>query len=112
MKKLSALLRGMTSMHYSELYCLNCLHSFATENQLESHEKLCKKKDFCEIVLPTQKHSILEFNQYMKSDKMPHKIHASTESLIKKIDNCKNNPETTTKLGNYIPCQVFGHLII
>ena len=33
-KKLSALLRGITSKHNSDFYCLNCLHSFRTENKL------------------------------------------------------------------------------
>ena len=41
----------------------------------------------------------------MKSDKMMYIIHADIESLIKKIDNCKNNPEKfpTTKIGKHIP---------
>ena len=30
-KKLSALLRGITSTHYSDFYCLNCPHSFRTK---------------------------------------------------------------------------------
>ena len=37
--KKSALLRGITSKHHGNLYCLNCLHSFATENKRESHKK-------------------------------------------------------------------------
>ena len=32
-KKLTALLRGITSKHRGDFYCLNCLHSFATENK-------------------------------------------------------------------------------
>ena len=35
-KKLSALLRRITSKHHSDFYCLNCLHSFARENKRES----------------------------------------------------------------------------
>ena len=33
-------------------------------------------------------------------------IDANLESMIKKIDNCKNNPEksSTTKIGEHIPC--------
>ena len=30
-KKLSELLRRITCKHHSDFYCLNCLHSFATE---------------------------------------------------------------------------------
>ena len=36
-KNLSALLRGITSKNHGGFYCLNCLHSFVTENKCESH---------------------------------------------------------------------------
>ena len=35
-KKLSALLRGITSKNKGDFYCLNCFHSFRTKNKLES----------------------------------------------------------------------------
>ena len=63
---------------------MNCLNSFKTENKLTYPEKVCKYKDFCGIVMPSQKDKILEFKQYMKSDKMPYIIYADIESLIKK----------------------------
>ena len=50
---------------------MSYLHSFRTENKLKSHEKICKNKDFCGIVMPLEKNNILEFNQYVKSDKIP-----------------------------------------
>ena len=52
-KKISALLHGITSKHKGYFYCLNCLHSFRTENKFKSHEIVCKNKDFCGIVMPT-----------------------------------------------------------
>ena len=72
---------------------------------MKSHEKVCKNKDFYGIVMPSEKGNILQFNQYMKSDKMPHIIYANVESLIKKIDGCANNPEisSTIKIGGHIP---------
>ena len=69
-KKLSTLLHEITSKHKNDFYCLNCLHFFTTENKIKSHEKVCKNKDSCRIVMPSQKDNILQFNQYMKSDKM------------------------------------------
>ena len=47
----------------------------------------------------------LQFNRYMKSDKMSYIIYADLESLIKKIDGCANNPEksSTTKIGEHVP---------
>ena len=58
---------------------MNCLHNFRTENKLKSHEKICKSKDFCGIVIPAEKDN---------------------------IDGCTNNPEkySTTKIGEHIPC--------
>ena len=36
--------------------------------------------------MPSEKDNILEFNQYMKSYKMPYIIYADIEYLIEKID--------------------------
>ena len=58
-KKLSALLREITSKHYGTFYCLNCLHSFATEKTLESHKKVCQNKDFCNVIMPSEDTKIL-----------------------------------------------------
>ena len=52
--KLSTLLHGMTK-HDGGFYCLNCLHSFITEDKLKSHEKVCKNKVFCGIVILSEK---------------------------------------------------------
>ena len=70
---------------------------------------MCKNKDLCRIVMPSEKDKILELNQYMKSDKMPYFIYGDIECLIRKIDSCANNPEnsSTTKIGENIPCGYF-----
>ena len=85
MKKLYALLDRITSKNKGDFYCLSCLHSFRIENKFKSHEKVCKSKDLCGIVMLLEKGNTLEFNQYMKSDKMPYIIYANIKSLIKKI---------------------------
>ena len=67
--------------------------------------------------MPTPKNNILEFNQYIKSDKMLYTIYADIEFLIKTMDICKNNLEksSTTKKEKFlvdIQYQQFGNLII
>lgn len=59
---------------------------------------------FCLIVLLTQKNNILELDQWMKSGKMSGINYTGIESLIRKIDNCKNNPQkfSATKIGKNI----------
>ena len=41
-KNLSRLLRGITSNHKENFYCLNCFHSYRTQNKLEAHKKYVK----------------------------------------------------------------------
>ena len=48
----------------NDFYCLNCLHFFRTKYKLESHKKICKNKDFCNVIMPSGDTKILEFNQY------------------------------------------------
>ena len=55
--------------------------------------------------MPSEKDNILEFNQYMKSDKMRYIIYADIESLTKNTDGCANNLEnsSTAKIGHDVP---------
>ena len=48
---------------------------------------------------------MLEFNQYLKSDKAPFIIYAAPQCLIEKCDRCNNIPKhsSTAKLGEHIP---------
>ena len=88
-KKLSTLLRGITSKNNGEFYYLNYLYSFKTKTKLESHKKACENKDFRNVVMPSEDTKILEFNEYQKSDKAPFIIYAYLEFIIEKIDGCK-----------------------
>ena len=51
-RSLSALLKGITSKHKDDSYCLNCFHSFTSKKSLESHMKVCEDKDYCYIEMP------------------------------------------------------------
>ena len=82
-KKLSALLRRISSKHDDDFYCLNCLHSFRAKTKFESHQKVCENKDFCRDVMPSEDTKILEFNQYWKCDKIAFIIYTDIKSLIK-----------------------------
>ena len=64
-KNLSLQLRGTASKNNGSLCCLNCLPSFRTKNRLESQKRVCKNKDFCNVIMP-QGTRVLEFNQDQK----------------------------------------------
>ena len=82
------MLRGIASKRCDDFSCLNCLHCFTTKNNLESHQKLREKRDFCFIIMPGEA-KILEFYQSQKSHKAPLVIYADLECLIGKNDGCK-----------------------
>ena len=62
-------------------------------------EKYVKIKSY--VLMHSEDTKMLGFNQYRKSDKEAFIIYADLESLIIKIDECKNNPEEsyTTKVS-------------
>ena len=57
--------------------------------------------------MPSKKDSVLEFNHYMKSNKMPYIIYTDMKSLIRNIDGPANNTEnySTIKIGKHISCE-------
>ena len=57
-KELSAFLRGITSKHDRDFYCLNYSYSFRKEDALEKHENICKDHDFCFVKMPDKDNHI------------------------------------------------------
>ena len=57
---LSRLFRGITSNHDGGFYCLNCLHSFRTDNALKKHKRLCENNDYCSVEMPAKRNTILK----------------------------------------------------
>ena len=104
-KNLSGLLRGITSNHKEDFYCLNCFHSYRTENKLEAHKKICEKHDYCHVEMPTKNNNITKYNHGEKSMKLPFVIYADLECLLEKMSTCINNPNesSTTKINKHTP---------
>ena len=61
-RSLSRLFRGKTASNNGDLYCLDCLHSFRTDNALKRHERLCDNNDYCHIEMPTEDNNKLKYN--------------------------------------------------
>ena len=75
-KNLSGLLRGITSNHKEDFYCLNCFHSYRTKSKLEAHKKICENLDYCHVEMPTKNNNIIKYNHGEKSMKLPFVIYA------------------------------------
>ena len=76
LKNLSGLLRGITSNHTGDFYCLNCFYAYSTKNKLEKHKKICENHDYRHVEMPTKDNNIIKYNQGEKSIKTPFTIYA------------------------------------
>ena len=84
MKSLSALLRGITSKHGGDFYCLNCFCSYRKKKKLKKHEKVCESHDYCYVEMPEEDNKILKYNHGEKYMKAPFVICADLECLLEK----------------------------
>ena len=62
-----ALFRGITSNNNGDFYCINCVHSYRTENKLKKHENVCKNYDYCYAEIPNEGNKIINYNHGKKS---------------------------------------------
>ena len=103
-KKLSGLLRGITSNHKEDFYCLNCFCAYSTKNKLEEHKKICENNKYCNVEMPTKDNNAIKYSQGENSIKLPFVIYADLECLLKKISTCQNNPnESSTEINKHTP---------
>ena len=90
-KKLPGLLRGITTNHKEDFYCLNCFCAYSTKNKLKEHKKICENNKYCNVEMPTKDNNTIKYNQGEKSIKLPFVIYADLECLLEKISTCQNN---------------------
>ena len=89
---LSALLKGISSNHKEDFYCLNCFNSYTTKNKLKEHEEICNNNDSCPIDLPSLTEKT-KYNPGEKSLKAAYAIYVDLECILKKVQSCQKNPE-------------------
>ena len=104
-KSLSKLFRGITSNHNGDFYCLICFRAYTTENQLQTHKKVCENHDYCCVEMPNEYNKILKYNHGEKSIRAPFIIYADLESLLEKMNTCYDNQEKSsrTKINKHTP---------
>ena len=105
-RSISRLMRGLSSKHHGEHYCLGCLRAYRTEKSLIKHERLCKNHDYCKVSLPSKGNNTLQHKFGTKSMKIPHMIYVDTESLLINHYTCCNNPSKsyTENIATHTPC--------
>ena len=112
-KDLPALLRGIASTHKEEFYCLNCFHSYRTENKQEAHKKICENHYYCHIEMPTKNNNTIKHTHGEKSMKLPFVIYADLECLLEKMSTGIYNPNesSNTEINKHAPSgySIFTH---
>ena len=92
-KSLSAFFIGRTSNNNGDFFCLNCFHSFRTEEKLIMHKNVLDNHDYYYVEMPQEDNRILKYNHGKKSMKVPFIVYADLESLPEKMNTCHKNPE-------------------
>ena len=95
-KILPALLRGTTSDHHGDFYCLNCFHSYRTLDKLKKHERVCGNHDYCCIDM-SNKHEKIKYLSGEKSLKVLFIVYVDLESLLKQSNIVKIIPKILTQ---------------
>ena len=107
------ILKGITSNHKEDFYCLKCFCAYSAKNKLEEHKKICKNNKYCHVEMPTKDNNTIKYDQGEKSIKLPFVIYADLECLLEKISTCQNNPNesSTTEINKHTPpgYSLFAH---
>ena len=86
-KRVPKLLRGTTSNHNEDLYCLNCFHLYSTKSKLKKHGRVCNDRNYCQVEMPNKDNKTLKYNYGEKSLKAPFMIYADLECLLEKMQS-------------------------
>ena len=88
-KNLRGLIRKQTGNQHRH-YCRRCLNGFRLKEYLEKHQEYCDLQAAVKIPRPG---TILSFNNYKRSMRVPFVVYADFESFIKPIDTCQPDPK-------------------
>ena len=104
-KNIPVLLRGISSTYDGDHYCLNCFHSYRTENKLIAHEELCINNNFALIKMPTEDKRYISSTPGKNTFKNPFIIYADLECLLYPMSTSDNTSDNsfTIKRNVHIP---------
>ena len=101
-----AFLRGVTSSHNGDFYCLNCFHLYRTFGALEKHEKLCEDHEYCNVKMPNDDNKYISSTSGQNNLGVSIVLYPDFECLLFKMDSCEKCPNNsyTEKKAKHIPC--------
>ena len=87
-KRLSALLRGVTSGNDGDFYCRNCLSSHRTKKARDLHYEACIDHDFCYVEMPVEGKNRLSYRSTNLQMRVPFVMYADMECILEPISGC------------------------
>ena len=109
-KNMSKLTSMQISKHKESVHiCFKCVNHFPNEKALNIHKEICKSNEFIEM---PEKETFIEFENHIRSQKMPFVIYADFESLVEPISGCQPNPQKcfTNQFQKHKPCGFCYHI--
>ena len=109
-KDMSKLLSSQITKHNGSIHiCLRCLNAFQTNEKLEIHKEICQSNEFIEM---PEEGTFIQFENHIRSQKMPFVIYADFESLVESISGCEPNPKNcfTNQFQKHKPCGFCYHI--
>ena len=103
-KDMSRLLSKQLTKHNGSIHiCLRCLNAFQTNEKLEIHKEICQSNEFIEM---PKEGTFIQFENHIRSQKIPFVIFADFESLVEPISGCQQNTEKcfTNQFQKHKPC--------
>ena len=85
----------MTRRDYNAMhYCRRCLNDFTSKEAISNHDEYCSQHDTQKIVIPEagMGKNLLYFKNTNRKKRVPFKIYADFESVIKHINSSQPNP--------------------
>ena len=109
-KDMSKLLSSQITKHNGSIHiCLRCLNAFQTNEKLEIHKEICQSNEFIEM---PEEGTFIQFENHIRSQKMPFVIYADFESLVESISGCEPNPKNcfANQFQKHKPCGFCYHI--
>ena len=88
---LFALIKGTTSTHKEDFYCLNCFNSNTTKDKLKNHYNVCRNQVCCYLKMLNEDNKILKHINGKKFMKHVFVSYFSLEYIFKKLNPRQND---------------------
>ena len=110
---LSRLVSNRSKHKHRTYVCHYCLHPFSSDSRREAHKPYCSPHGPQKAEMVDEDNKIMKFRNYFHGLRCPFTIYCDFEAILKKVDTCLNNPESssTTDYEQHEVCG-FAYMVV